>query len=185
MIYKTIITDATVKGVNDAHKVVHRTMHQSDEHKPCPPFMVIGDGMILVQSDYKPASKNAVVAEVPINYKENADAIHLRVRIAAVKLNHEGVEKPLLRDGRIDTSTIKEWVIRRFQAFGLTLIDGSLSVKYAGKIGNESHNMKNCPVADVDGRWTFSSKDLLEKLLITKLGRRNFLGLGMIRLVTQ
>lgn len=185
MIYKTIITDATVKCVADAHKVVHRTMHQSDEHKPCPPFMVIGDGMILVQSNYKPASKNAVVAEVPLDYREVVDVVRLRVRVAAVKVNHEGVEKPLLRDGRLDTFAIKEWIIRRFREFGLTLVDGSLSVKYAGKIGDESHNMKNCPLADVDGRWTFRNMDLLEQLLVTKLGRRNFLGLGMIRIVNN
>jgi len=183
MIYKTIITDATIRDINDAHKVVHRTMHAPDEHKPCPPFMVIGDGMLLVQSSYKPLVKNAIVSEVNL---DNMDTVKLRVRVAAVRRDPTTKrEKPIMANGRVDIPFIRDWVIRRFAEFGLTPNEKDPTVRYGGRIGDAHHNMKNCPVVDIEGVWKVSDKELLEKLLVTKLGRRNFLGLGMIRLVNN
>jgi hypothetical protein len=184
MIYKTIITDASIRRISDAHKIVHRVMHDPDEHKPCPPFLIAGDSMILVQSSYKPRSKGATVAEVNL---DDTNTVKLRVRVAAVRRDPETKrEKPILANGKIDTGYIKDWVIRRFGEFGLTPVDdNSVRVRYGGRIGDETHNMRNCPIADIEGVWKVGKKSMLEKLLVTKLGRRNFLGLGMVRLVNN
>lgn len=192
MIYKTIITDATVKTINDAHKVVMRTMLTPDEKKPCPPFMVVGDGMLIVQSDYRPASKNAIVAECEA---PDGDRVRLRVKFAAVRLEKSDkldklgfprrVEKACLKDNLIDVEYLRGFVVRTFAKYGLTPVDGKVFVKYAGKAGEPEHGIKNCPVCEADAVWNVSDKDLLEKLLVTKVGRRGFLGLGMVRVVNQ
>ncbi len=183
MIYKTIITDADIKCLNDAHKAVHRAMHNPDEHKPCPPFMVLGEGMILVQSDYKPRSKDVIVSEVAV---DESDTVKLRVRVAAVKRDPQTKrEKPVMVNGKVDIAFIKEWIVRRFGEFGLTPVGNGPFVRYCGRVGEAHHGMKNCPMVDIDGVWKCGDKELLEKLLISKIGRRNFLGLGMVRLVNN
>lgn len=192
MIYKTIITDATVKTLNDAHKVVMRTMLTPDEKKPCPAFMVVGDGMLLVQSDYRPASKNAVVAECEL---PDGDQVRLRVKFAAVRLEksdkvnkkgfHKPVEKACLKDNMLDLPYLRNFVTNTFAKYGLTPVDGKVVVKYAGKAGEPEHGIKNCPVCEADAVWNIGDKALLEKLLVSKVGRRGFLGLGMVRVVNQ
>ncbi len=192
MIYKTIITDATVKTINDAHKVVMRTMLTPDEKKPCPAFMVAGDGMLIVQSDYRPASKRAIVAECEV---PDDDKVRLRVKFAAVrierseKLDKNGhqrkTEKACLKDNLLDVEYLRNFVINTFAKYGLTPVDGKVYIKYAGKAGEPEHGIKNCPVCEADAVWNVSDKDLLEKLLVSKVGRRGFLGLGMVRVVNQ
>lgn len=192
MIYKTFITDATVRSTNEAHKVVMRTMLTPDEKKPCPPFLVLGEGMIMVQSDYAPANKNAMSVEMNA---PDGDTVHLRVKFAAVRLEKSDkldklgfprrVEKACLKDNLLDVEYLRGFVVRTFAKYGLTPVDGKVFVKYAGKAGEPEHGIKNCPVCEADAMWNVSDKDLLEKLLVTKVGRRGFLGLGMVRVVNQ
>lgn len=181
MIYKTIITDARIHSLNDAHKVIHRVMHTPDEHKPCPAYMIAGPGAIIVQSDYRPASKTAIVAEVSM---DGCTEVHLRVMVAAVRRDKNGVEKAALIDNKVDTEYMSAYVTKRFAEFGLTP-NGKVKVSYVGKASEPGHNMKECPVCEIDGNWKAESSSQLEHLLVTKIGRRKFLGLGMVRVVSE
>jgi hypothetical protein len=184
MIYKTIITDADISSVNKAHQVVQRVMHTPDDHKPCPAFIIAGTNTIIVQSSYKPASASAIVAETHLDDVAETNEVHLRVRIAAVRRDRDGNEKAVLKDNRIDTDYMSRYIVTRFAEFGLTP-KGKVKISYAGKAGEPGHSMKPCPVCEADGVWVVSDMNKLEQLLVTKIGRRNFLGLGMVRVVSE
>lgn len=188
MIYKTLITGIKAHSTNERHQIVHSIMHKPDEKKPCPPFVYIeGDesDIIRVYSAYAPANTgvNVIVDEVDVSNKTKVQLASTVAAVRIVKENGKEVEKAQLADNKLDKKSIKEWALKRYAYFGLTLVDGTFSIARERNIADETHNVKKCPVATIHGIWNVSDPAKLEKLLLTKLGKRNYLGLGMTRIV--
>lgn len=182
MVFNTKIVGEGFNDANYAHKVVHKVMHTPDEHKPCPAFIVVDNNTIFVHSEYSPANGSEVCSE-PLGIPDNLDQIGLKVKIAAVRrvsIDGKSVEKACLIDNKVDTERMCKYVANRFASFGVTLV-GDLTCEYVGKAGDPSeHGIGDCPVCLVRGTWKVTSKESLERLLVAKIGRRNFLGLGLV-----
>lgn len=190
MIYKTIIDNADLANRNQAHKKVHKVMHDSDEHVACPPFFVSGD-TITVQSSTKP--KMAGVATTELAMPTEGKPVRLKVLLAAVKRSDKrmllaftgGTEvNGKIKNGRLDEAYMVSYLTNRFAEFGLTQA-GHIACSYKGALEDPNHNVRKFPICELDGCWNFSSTEQLEKLLLTKVGRLNYLGLGMVRIVPQ
>ena len=179
MIYKTILDNVSIGSLNQAHQIVHKVMHDSDEHKPCPPFIIKGD-TIIIQSAEKP--KMAGVATCALDLA-GLTSVRLAVRLAAVK-RKSGTMLPVLADSKVDEAAMVAYVTKRFGEYGLSSVDAP-TCSYRGQGVDETHGIKKFPICEVVGEWFVEDTSKLEQLLLRRVGRMKFLGLGMVRMLVK
>lgn len=179
MIYKTILDNVSIGSLNQAHQIVHKVMHDADEGKPCPPFLIKGDS-IIIQSDTKPKMAGVATCELDL---EGLTTVRLAVRIAAVKRKN-GTMLPVLANQRVDEAAMVAYVTRRFVEYGLAPVD-TPRCSYRGQGVDDVHGIKSFPICEVVGEWKVTDTANLERLLLSRVGRMKYLGLGMVRLLPK